>query len=405
MSAFHFVTYKPFIAGLSLNAISSLLIVIVSILIVKRRYLLRVDSLFLLSLLIIIILSGIVNGRYLGSANTIIKFMYLLSVAFLCYDALQRHGIAKVMGLLSVAFLLPISLQIVSYVIGPVKATEVDGSASYIGGYYHEAAFSIILVTFLFVACFTRVGSRYTLVFGCIGIIGLIAANYRTSILAAAPSILAFVVCVVAIRVRPSQRSAVTLVFLVLALTGAVAVSTLFAERFKDVLTIVENGTDFIKPPEYFSRMDKKVLSGRAYIWSVYLTPWLRSGEMNFLFGFGADSWQDLFHLYAHNTFVSYAYEFGIFGLVMFLAVLLRTGALAMRLRGVPRIVSLCGIVSFTLINMATMPLWLIEGNLLFAIILAYTWYSVDKIAKSKSSVLLAAEDPNFARTNPGLVR
>lgn len=378
MSAYHFITYKPLVGGLSLNAFASLLVIAIGAFIIKRRCLRRIDSLYLLVFFGAILLSGLVNARFLGSVNSIIKFMYLFTLTFLAYEAFRNNGAPKVLRLLSIAFVMPVVLQLVSYLAGPVKATEVDGSASYIGGYYHEAAFSIVLVTFLFVTCFARVGSRYTIPLSLIGVIGLVAANYRTSILATAPSLLVFFIASSSLSFKKSQRSAITFGFIVVGGVAFILAAALFAERFKDLVVLLGNPESFIKPAENFTTADKKILSGRAWIWSVYLTPWFRAGATKILFGFGPDSWQELFHLYAHNTFVSFAYELGVIGLTTFLALLSRTTSLAMRLKGAPRAVGLAAISSFILINMATMPLWQIEGNLLFALIMAYIWYMHD---------------------------
>src|SRR3546814_20772924 len=72
---------------------------------------------------------------------------------------------------------------ILSVATGLVKASELDGSRSYIGGYNHEAPFSVALVTFFIVASFAT-GLRRWVKFELLALIctGIALANYRTSL-------------------------------------------------------------------------------------------------------------------------------------------------------------------------------------------------------------------------------
>ena len=117
------------------------------------------------------------------------------------------------------------------------------------------------------------------------------------------------------------------------------------------------------------------MFSGRAFIWSQYLTAWLRGDTIVFLFGLGPDAWQGVFTVYAHNTFVSYLYEYGLFGLLGITVVFGAYFSLALSLTGSVRRLSVISAFSFLILNLATMPLWQVEGNLLFAILLGQVWY------------------------------
>ena len=65
------------------------------------------------------------------------------------------------------------------------------------------------------------------------------------------------------------------------------------------------------------------MFSGRAYLWSQYIEAYLDGSIINILVGFGPEAWVGRFSLYAHNTFVSYLYELGLFGVAAFLWLLI----------------------------------------------------------------------------------
>jgi hypothetical protein len=96
--------------------------------------------------------------------------------------------------------------------------------------------------------------------------------------------------------------------------------------------------------------------------------------------GFGPEAWDGTQRLYAHNTFVSYLYEFGVVGLVfllLFFATQTAIAAQAVPLALAARLVAAFG--GFIIANLATMPLWLIEGLILLALLCALSWSSADE--------------------------
>jgi hypothetical protein len=120
---------------------------------------------------------------------------------------------------------------------------------------------------------------------------------------------------------------------------------------------------DFSRRPAQMTEADREIMSGRYVIWTNYIYGWLAGGPVQRLLGFGPESWRDVFNTYAHNTFVSFLYEFGLVGTLAFLlfwAGLFRTCA---RAPEIPvRMTLLFGAVGFLLLNFATMPMWKIEG-------------------------------------------
>jgi hypothetical protein len=78
--------------------------------------------------------------------------------------------------------------------------------------------------------------------------------------------------------------------------------------------------------------------------------------------------------LYAHNTLISYLYEFGFIGtlllVLVWIGMIVRACSVAdWTLRG--QLVSTH--IGFILLNMATMPFWMIEGLIFYGLLCGYT--------------------------------
>src|SRR5262249_43916236 len=140
----------------------------------------------------VVMISGLLNHQYAGLINVIVKFGYFIVVTLGVFQALEKIGERRFMPMLLWAFAPPLVLQALSIISGTVKGSEADGAASYIGGYNHEAAFSVILANCFFVACFAEGANRAFkngLILICLA--GIYLANYRTAIVAIAPLVIA----------------------------------------------------------------------------------------------------------------------------------------------------------------------------------------------------------------------
>lgn len=373
MQAHHEFTYVT-IGGVSINAMASLGVCVVGgvILAPRLRELARFP--IVLSLLAIIALSGAVNGAYVPAFETLLKWGYFAVVLLAVFDCIQKDGDHRILGLLLWAFAPPLVYQALSIGLGVSKATESDGSISYIGGYNHEAAFSIVLVTCFAVAALApRVNwlVRLGLLAACIA--GIYAANYRTSLIALAPLVVGFFVFGMARLVRPGRRLAVSLIGFLAVLGGAVTANAIVSDRMSD-LVAVSDSEDLVRSPEEFTQAERKLLSGRLYIWNLYVDQYSAGSDRQLLVGFGPDSWIERFGVYAHNTLVSYLFEFGLAGAILITLVWLGMLGRALSisdwaLRGQ----MVCAHVGFILLNMATMPFWQMEGLILYGIICGYT--------------------------------
>lgn len=375
MQAFHEITYTS-VGGVSINALGSLAVCGVGGVILFRELPKLGRFPVLLSLVGVIALSGFINDAIVPTIETIFKWGYFAIVLLALQDCLARDGDARILRQLLWAFAPPLVYQFLSFGLGIGKATESDGSISYIGGYNHEAAFSIVLVTCFTVAAFVprlNIFARQAILGACL--IGILAANYRTSLIAVAPIAFGYFVFGAARSVAPGQRILISLAGLIVMAGAMVGASFLMADRLSDLSVLADGMGDLIRSPDDFTMTERDLMSGRLYLWNAYFDTYRAGNDVQLLLGNGADSWIDVFGLYAHNTLVSYLYEFGIVGTALIVLVWLAMLARAFRitdwaLRGQ----LVCTHIGFILLNMATMPFWQIEGLILYALLCGYTY-------------------------------
>jgi hypothetical protein len=374
MQVFPGLTHPPNFAGFSLNAWASLAVCGIGALVVSHRLRVIGRLPIVLSLMGMIVLSGLINGAYAGIVETLLKWGYFFIVALCLYDCIQRDGDARILGPLLWAFAPPLMLQAASIALGVGKASEADGSISFVGGFSHEAAFSIVLVTCFAVASFApRLPPvlRAGLLTACV--VGIFAANYRTSLIALAPLAIGFLTFSTARTFTSRQRMFVGAASLI----GAVGVTLIAAwalrERMADIALAAGDDALF-KPPGDFNQTERELFSGRVYLWSSYLHAYLAGDDIRILFGFGPDAWVGVFSKYAHNTVISYLYEFGLFGAALIVLVWI---SMLARARTIPdpwlRGQMLFAHVGFIILNFATMPHWQLEGLILYGLLCGYT--------------------------------
>ena len=374
MQAYHEITYIS-IGGVSINALGSLAVCLLGCLVLARRLPELGRYPIILTLMFVIAASGFINGLLVPTAETLLKWGYFVIVMLAVQDCMRRDGDARILGLLLWAFAPPLVYQALSIGLGVGKATESDGSVSYIGGYNHEAAFSIVLVTCFAIASLApRVNPlvRVLILAACLA--GVFAANYRTSLIALAPLAFGYFVFGAAQAAGRGWRVVVSLIGLLVMAGGVVAANMVMSERLADLNTVTSETGDLVRPPEEFTAAERKLLSGRLYVWNQYLDKYSEGTDQQLLLGFGPDSWIETFGLYAHNTIVSYLYEFGLAGAVLIALVWIAMVLRAWQVRDwALRGQLLCAHLAFILLNMATMPFWQIEGLILYGLLCGYT--------------------------------
>src|SRR4030095_505756 len=109
----------------------------------------------------VVTISGLLNHNYSGIINVTVKFGYFIVVTLGVFEALAKFGERRFLSLLPWGFAPPLILQALSIILGISKGSEATGSVSYVGGYNHEAGFSVILATCFLVACFADGLKRY----------------------------------------------------------------------------------------------------------------------------------------------------------------------------------------------------------------------------------------------------
>lgn len=376
LSAFHTFTYRPLAAGLSGQAVGSIAILGLGLLTIDLRNLLQRFFAPCFAMVALIVLSGLVNGQISGIMVAATKWGYFLIVAVSLYEALGKSREGQVFRRLIWAFAPLLVFQALSVALGVVKAGESDGSASYIGGYYHEALFSVALATCLLTACLGAALPglvRHGLIFACL--IGIYLANYRTTIIAVAPLLLTYVAWPELKQLAPEQRPLLRFGAMMVGIVILGVAVLLLESRMADLGTVFSNLGGIIHRPETFTNEEEDLLSGRALIWSTFIYAYIDATAVQHVVGLGPESWDGLFGTYPHNTLVAYLYELGWVGVI---AVVWLWGAMfvqAWRVRTSARVRLVAGHASFILLNLATMPHWLVEGNIFYGILCGYTLY------------------------------
>ena len=394
LSAFHTVTYPSLVAGFSLNALGSIGVAGLGLLLIPTAVF-TLKKLFPFYIFFTAIAaSGFVNMQIPGTINVLVKWCYFLVLAGALFLSIRSQGQNETFKKLLVAFAMPLALQVFSVLLGHAKSAEADGSTSYIGGYNHEAAFSMIIVSFIFVVGLIERGTiRFRTSLFTLAVFLLILVNYRTSILTILPIAAVFYFTLIEQRLKPSQKAPVLTIVAMLFAMVFMALSFTMQERFADVGLMLGNLDLITKAPIYFSEAEKDIMSARVFIWSQYINAFANADGLNQIFGFGPDSWKSRFTLYAHNTFVSYLYEYGVLGLCSFilLCVFMILQPLGLKDKKLSKILTL-SFLGFLTMNLATMPLWNIEGLIFFSIFCSLVFGAKAKTRelslKQKTSVL-----------------
>jgi len=387
LSAFHTITYPPLVAGFSINALGSIGVAGLGLLVIPTAVFTLKKLFPFYVFFTAIAVSGFVNMQIPGTINVLVKWCYFLVLAGALFLSIRSQGQNETFKKLLVAFTMPVALQIASVFLGHAKATEADGSTSYIGGYNHEAAFSMIIVSFIFVIGLTkRKTIRFRTSLFTLAVFLLVLVNYRTAILTILPIAGVFYFTLVEQRLKPSQKAPILTVVTMLFVMVFFALSLAMQERFADVGLMLSNLDLILKAPRYFSEAEQDIMSSRVFIWSQYIDAFLNADTLNQVFGFGPDSWKQRFTLYAHNTFVSNIYEYGYLGFYSFIGVIVFTllKAFSMYQKDLAKIVGL-SIVGFLIMNLATMPLWNIEGLIFFAIVVGTVFSSSKQVDSNKT--------------------
>jgi O-antigen ligase len=372
LSSLHEFTYNEALPGVKWVALGSIAIVGTGFLLLEKRRLLARPFLPVAIICGLMLLSAILNHALISAVEPIVRFLIFVLMGVALWQALESNG-SGVLRRLLLVFIQPLTYQIASIVLGVAKSGELDGSISYIGGYYHEELFSLIAVTAFFVVMFaSRIGKFSRLAIALVALASIALANYRTTMLGVLPLAAVALFTTMPRAFHPSQRAFARLVVVIggVALLGVGA--TLERQRFSD-LDAITHATELMKRPELYTGAEKRELSSRPYIWSTYIYAYADAPRLQKLVGFGPDAWEGKMANYAHNTIVSFLYELGVAGVA---AILFLWGSffyLAFKTEARSRPLLLAGHTSFLVLNLATMAHWQVEGNILYGILSGFT--------------------------------
>lgn len=339
-------------------------------------------------------LSGLLNGGGIALATFAINWLFFLACVLLLDRAFERHGQRRVLGCLIAVFVLPFAMQLLSLGLNTPKIGP-DGSASYIGGYVHEAVYAIVALCALCLVClYPWVSVRNAWAAAAPVTSGLLLANYRTMIVAALPLFLAFVLARTGSGRGVLRRLALVLVVLIV--LGSGLLPRLAGERFQDIGAVATGYKDMVKPPEQFTAREKDVLSARVYIWSSYAYAAFSADLPRLLIGHGPEARPPGMTVHAHNEYLRVLYENGVSGLLVWLFILLRHLAMALRAPGRPAAVALsAGLIAMALGGMGTSLFNRPEGMILLAVICAATWHVAELHPRPRSRQTAVARRPD----------
>jgi hypothetical protein len=377
MSAHHDFTFESSPIGMSYNAIASSLVFVLGLLLIRTRHLLLAALLPFYAIIAVVVLSAFANHSLGSSVDVVVKFGYLIVITIAVYESISERGEERTMSLLLWAMVTPVFFQYLSIVFGISKGLEDQGAGiSYVGGYNHEAGFSTVLATGFVIACFATSLSLWLRGSALLALlVGIYFANYRTAIVAFAPMALMQFNADVLARFSPRVRIIIGLVLLGVTTAAAVGAAWVMREKFADLAVVFSDPGSLMKPQAEYTLDEKHLLSARPYIWAGYIDAYVNGGPKNWVLGFGPNAWVGKFPVYAHNTLVGTLYEYGIVGVITMIVLWSWMFICALRVKHGPKGKLLAAHASFLLLNMATMPHWTIEGNLLYGIICGYTFY------------------------------
>ena len=405
-SAHHEVTYGQSPLGLSWNALSSAGIFVLGLALIKSRYLLMKQMLPCYFLISVVIASGLANREIPNIIDVSVKFGYLVIMAISVYEGLGAIGFQRMTRFLLISFITPLLLQVLSIVLGVAKATEADGSVSYIGGYNHEAAFSVVLALGLFLAAFAisfALWKRLAILATFIG--GIFIANYRTCMLAFFPMMVTLFNVDIVSRFSPRQRIIIAIAMAGLSFAAVGGIAFTMQERFQDIPVLVERFDDLFKPQAEYTYEERKLLSGRPFIWAGYIDEYLEGGWLTYILGYGPDAWIGVRPAYAHNTLVSALYEYGVVGVIAFCALWITMFWAALQAPPGARGKLVSAHIGFFLLNMATMPHWMLEGDILYGVICGYTLFLMHGSQEAPPTAVQPMARPRVLRPRPNMLR
>lgn len=390
-SEFPHVTFKT-IGGLSVISLVSLTTVFFGLFLLNIK-ILSSRVFILVSILIVFnFISASANGNVSAGVTSSLKWLYFFVILQCAFIAMKSSDPLLVIFSILIGIAPVVAFQLIGIPFGYAKATEWDNSVSFIGGYSHEAAFSMALMTAVIVAGYGSIYYRFFTIFFIVSFISLALGNYRTALLAVMPAVATWTLIWL---YNHSDRRSRILAPIPFAMLGGLVLFGMPAleQRFSDLFVSLNQYDVLLVRPEDYSWEARRLLSSRPYIWSQYITSYFQGSDFQIILGYGPDSWINSFSVYAHNTFISTIYETGLLGALALssIMILFATWCMLIKDRRARYYLISCHL-SFFILNMGTMPLWNIEGLILYAVIVALTLRATIELPASRNYLTPGAQ-------------
>ncbi|WP_404339921.1 O-antigen ligase family protein [Pseudoalteromonas mariniglutinosa] len=319
------------------------------------------------------------------------KWLLLIVTSIALIELYYKHGLVNTLKPFYHLFIALLVSQLASIILNQGKDTEslssTSNAVSYIAGYAHESAFSILLYTGFLISSILLLKKNVKAIVPFLFIVGLVFANYRTMLIASLIPLLFTYIAYLYMGTKKDTKL-IMICFTVIAVIGF---NALFAEsvveRFGELGGAISSFSELMTIDySLFTDEERRLLSTRLYLWNMYLTEFSYFSFSQMLLGAGPEVWSDHFEVYAHNTFVAVLYDLGIIGLLALLAMLYTTLLLTLKITDKKlRVVAIGLFIGFFVMSNSTMPLWAVEGIHLYSFIFTIAFYlSKRKISEQK---------------------
>jgi hypothetical protein len=360
-----------------------------------KKYL-RFKSIIPFYLIIIsIVLSALYSGEFMGGVVVIMKWLLLIVTSIALIQLFYKHGLVNTLKPFYYLFMGLLVCQLASILLGAGKDTEAlnstSNSISYIGGYAHESAFSILLYNGLLISSLLMLKKNIRPIIPFLFFIGLIFANYRTLLLS---SLIPLVGVYIAHFYMGAKKDTKLLVFSS-GLISVLVFSVLFGgdviERFGELGGALSSLGELMSIDySLFSVEERRLLSSRLYLWNMYLTEFSYFSFSGVFLGAGPEAWTDYFEVYAHNMYIAALFDLGVVGLFTLLIMLYDTSALMLKIKDKKlKVVSIGFLIGFFIMSNSTMPLWAVEGIHLYSFIFTTAFYLARRNVSKKSPLFV----------------
>ena len=395
LGAYHVYMFQPMFAGMSGNALVSILITGLAFLVIRPSHLALKVLVPTYLIMFLVAISGALNSDIPGVMTVTVKYGYFVVLLIATFEALRQDRDQTLMPLMIWAFSPLLLFQWLSVALNLPKGSEMADGLVWIGGYNHEAAFSVALLLAFLVGCFAhRLNPFIRLAYLALVAVGIFLAGYRTTLMASVPLVATVFWASITQHVSPTQRRVVAATALVVAFVAVLAVAVINYDRFIDLGTFLSNPDALIKPPREFTQVERQILSARPLIWSEYIFAYKDGTPLQHLFGFGPESWSKGFDVYPHNTIIGTLYELGAVGVFVMLLFWATMAVTALRARSNDLPMLIAAHLSFLILNMGTMPFWQLEGLALYAVLCGYTLFSARAPTYDWSDPYVEEEEP-----------